>query len=340
MVKTVIKTTLAFLGVATFVSCGPMLKNLEVQNEDSKVEKSATPSESDEGMVKISVGLEEKKSLSIVSFYLASATSYSMSLEGCVSGLSYPTITNANPSIDVYKFDQGCIVKLNNFVFNGITWVPSAGDPFSSWVTGDSAIFEDQLDPANTMSVVVNSQLDDPVSGTESVEYFFSEIVAGADQAIAKNIVGDAHALSVNGFAAPSFTIDAVSFTGMTAAGAGQFVFTLECSEAVTGSGATEACAGLLLDDVTYKLVPDTYGGVLTIADAIALFPSGESVVGGKLLAGEGGTINGGFTTVSGAGVLISPDEMHNNPNMILILEAANTSYLYFNVDVTTLTYP
>ena len=36
----------------------------------------------------------------------------------------------SNPNIDVYKFDQGCLVKLNSFDYGGVTYVPTAGDPF------------------------------------------------------------------------------------------------------------------------------------------------------------------------------------------------------------------
>ena len=94
---------------------------------------------------------------------------------------------------------------------------------FTSWIAGDLATFEESGNPANTIRVAVASQLDDPVSGTEAISYTFSEIVAGADEAIASSVVSDAHAITVAGQAAPNFTISAVSFAGMTAAGAGQF---------------------------------------------------------------------------------------------------------------------
>ena len=57
--------------------------------------------------------------------------------------------------------------------------------------------------------------------------------------------------------------------------------------------------------------------------------------VGGDLFG-----FNGGFNTKVGASVLTGPDQMHLNPNMMMVLEAADTSYLYINVDVTVLTQP
>ena len=315
----------------SLVSCGP----------DMITPSDSANSEGDLGggqeLVTVSVGVQESDT---PLFSLAAATSFDMSLEGCQSGLTYANILDTNPNIDVYKFDQDCVVKLNQFVYGATTWVPSAGDPFTSWATGDVATFEDSTDPANTIRVVVASQLDNPVSGTEAISYTFSEIQAGADETIAKNVVSDAHAISVSGQSAPNFTINAVSFTGLTATGAGQFSFTMACATNVSGTVAGDdlACEGVDLSTITYKLIEDTYAGTLTIADASALFPTGESAITiatDGLDIGGGGTATGGFVSVT----LNGPDQMHLKPNMLLVLEASDTSYQYFNIDVTTLTY-
>jgi len=319
---------IGFLG-ALLVSCGPELVAPGDDVGDGSLE--------DKELVTVSVGIEESES---PLFQLAAATSFSMSLEGCVSALTYPSILETNPNIDVYKFDQDCVVKLNQFVYGGVTYIPSAGDPFTSWAPGDIATFEDSTDNTNTIRVTVNTQLDNPVSGTEAISYNFSEIQAGADELIASNVVSDAHAISVEGQPAPSFAVSAVNFNGMTALGAGQFAFTMECSAGVTGTvaGTDLACAGVDVSSLTYRLVEDTYSGTLTLADATALFPTGESAVTlgtDGLDLGAGGTTNGGFVTVT----LDGPDAMHSKPNMILVIEAADASYQYFNIDVTTLSY-
>ncbi|SMF52646.1 hypothetical protein [Pseudobacteriovorax antillogorgiicola] len=311
-------------------SCGPEMINPSESNSEEDLTAG-------QEFATVSVGVQES---STPLFGLAAATSFDMSLENCVSGLTYASIQDTNPNIDVYKFDQDCVVKLNQFVYGGVTWVPSSGDPFTSWLAGDVATFEDSTDNTNTIRVVVASQLDNPVSGTEQISYTFSEIQAGADETIAKNVVSDSHAITVSGQSAPNFTIAAVSFTGLTATGAGQFGITLNCANAVSGSvaGSDIACDGVPLSDITYKLIQDTYSGTLTMSDASALFPTGESVVTvgtDGLDFGDATATNGGFVTVT----LTGPDAMHSNPNMILILEAADTSYQYFNIDVTTLTY-
>ena len=59
------------------------------------------------------------------------ADQFTMSVEGCVSGLSYPLITETNPSIDMYTYDQGCKAKLLSFVMGGKTYTPVVGSDFS-----------------------------------------------------------------------------------------------------------------------------------------------------------------------------------------------------------------
>jgi hypothetical protein len=323
-VKNVALIGLSIAGLA----CSPNLKKVD---EDEKTEDGAFDPNNPE-VVEVGVSISENQT----AFHLAAATAFTMQMDGCVSGYT-STADEGSPNLQVYKYDQDCLVKLTAFSYNGFDFVESAGDPFQTWLAGDVAIFEDVLDATNIMRVQVVNQLDSPISGTEPVDYLFSIIEQGSDENIADSVVGAAHAMSVNGQDPPHFTIAAVTYDGMTAGGAGQFTFTLECDVAVTGSGATRACDGILLDDIKYKLIEDTYSSTMAIGDAVALFPTGESSITNPtdhLNTGAGGTTNGGFVTSS----LNGPNQMHVKPNMILILEAADTSYLYFNVDVTTLT--
>jgi len=315
------------------MACGPDLKDVS----ESQQNRAAEPAGQSKDMVTVDVDVQQRSGLR-----LAAATSFQMSLEGCASGLSYPNITEANANIDVYKYDQGCLVKLNSFAYNGITYTPSAGDPFTTWLAGDIAIFEDALNPNNKLRVIVNSQLSSPVAGTESISYSFGQVAAGADKLLAKQVVGDRHELSVSGQDATPMTISGVSFVGMTAQGAGQFIFTLECGQVVTGAIPNLSCAGTPLANIKYRLVKDTFGGVLSYDQAAAIFNGSELAIadGERLAPGQGGTTNGGFISKSGASVLTGPNQMHSNPNMILILQAGGVSYRYFNVDVTPLTYP
>jgi hypothetical protein len=310
-------------------SCAPAEEDDGVFGKPNLPDKSAS---SDSGLIKIPVKLTEKKK----GFSLADATTYSISLTDCASG--YTSTANQNSSsLKVYKFDRDCLAKLTQFQLNGFTYTPQAADPFTTWQTGDTATFEVAASPSNTLQVKVISTLDDPISGTEAVEYRFSTIESGANETIADTDVGDPHTMTVAGQDAPSFTIHSVELVGITAGGAGQFEFVMECTSDITGAGATTACLDVLFTDIRYKLIEDTYGSTLTYAQAQALFPADESSVDTAtevVAVGGGGTTHGGFTTVT----LDGPDIMHTHPNMILVIEAADLSYLYFNVDVTILT--
>lgn len=320
-----------FAGLLLVVGCG----NPKV-DDVSPTDGSQT---SDQVEEKITIDLlvaEKAKSLSLT----ADATAFSISLEGCASGYT-STATEVSTGLQVYKFDQNCLAKLTTFTVGGIVYVPTAATPFSTWLAGDTATFEDQSDPTNLINVTVVSQLDNPISGTEPVTYAYSQVSQGADENIADSVVGDSHVLSVGGLEAPSFTIAGVTFNGITATGGGQFVFTLECTANITGAAATTACLESNFTDLKYKLVADTYGSTLTYADAQSIFASGPISIDTAtdvVAIGAGGTVNGGFVTKSDASILTGPDQMHLNPNMILVVEVAGTSYTYYNIDVTTLT--
>ncbi len=320
------KTSVVFLIGFALTACGPQLVNpTESTGDNNPVDEQEF----------VTVGVGVAKADAGV-FQLAAATAFSMSLDGCSSGLTYSSITEANTNIDVYKFDQSCLVKLESFTFGGITYIPTAANPFTTWADGDIATFIDQTDIVSgaTIKVVVDTQLPSPIAGTESVSYSFSEIVAGTDQSIAGSVVGDAHGLSVAGQEAPNFKISGVQMTGMTANGAGIFKFFMECNVTATDSGAT--CDGLGNALVTIALVEDTYGGVLDLSQAAAIMASNETAPSATIAVGNASYPNGGFESLD----LTGPDQIHNNPNMLLVLEADNKSYLYFNLDVTTLTYP
>jgi hypothetical protein len=124
--------------------------------------------------------------------------------------------------------------------------------------------------------------------------------------------------------------------TGMTTGGAGEFSFKVECLTASTGTAPALKCGANDIVGLKYRLIPDgaPYNGALTYSQAAALFSGAESTVGtGDIFA----TGNGGFNAA-----VTGPNAMHNNPNMLFIVQSggASGSYKYFNVDVTKLTYP
>lgn len=261
-------------------------------------------------------------------FTLAAATTFDISLEGCVSGFTATADETTVGGLQVYKFDQSCVAKLTQFETGGVVY--SATNPgavnFTTWLAGDTATFTD-AGGTQSIGVSVTSQLDDPVSGTEPIEYGFSVALQGTGQSIADTTVGASHTLTVGSDDVPNVEIEATSltasFVGMTATGAGQFVIDLECGLAIAGN----LCDGVDMTTWEVTLVEDTWAGAHTAADMDALFP-GSAVV---TVDGAIGT-NGGFTTPT----LQGPDAMHSTPNMLLVVKNG-ASYKTFDLDVTVL---
>ena len=316
------KVVCASLALTVIAACGPVLESVGLESDDEKTVASETE------LLSLDVNVETQAQ----AFALAAATKFNISLGACASGYTAEA-NETKAALNVYRFDRGCLAKLTSLEYGGIVYLPSAGVPFTTWLPGDSAIFTDG--GSNSIRVTVAAQLSNPVGTLDTVAYSFTEIAQGTDQVLEKNVVGSGKTMSVEGQAAPSFQVKSLSFTGITVAGAGQFSFSLECTQALTGSGVDSICKDLKLSQLKYILVKDTYSGTLNSTQAAALFASGSSSIALSEVraAGSGGMANGGFASQT----LVGPDQMHLNPNMILVIEGAAASYLYFNVDVSTL---
>lgn len=255
--------------------------------------------------------------------YLTSASAFTMSLEGCASGYS-TTVTEANASINLYKYDEGCLLKLNALTVSGVEYTSSnsGATDFATWQAGDAGVFTD-ASGFYSIAVGVVSQLDDPISGTEAVAYSFAMVASGSDETIADTDVGDGHAISVDGHPAPSVTIESVVFSDINSTGAGEFTFNLECSAVVS----VNDCDGVDMTSWEYALIEDTYGSSPTPSDLAGLTYDNT---GAAVDSGIGS--NGGTTTPA----MFGPNEIHNNPSMILVIKN-DISYLYFNVDITAI---
>lgn len=304
------KLSLVFAG-ALIVSCGP---------QGSGSSSNDTVVANGEEFVSISVGMSQEGA---GVFALADASSFKMSLEGCASGLEYSDVTST--SLDVYKFDQGCVLKLNSVSIGDGTFVPSGSDPFETYQAGDKATFLDGLS-GQSIEITVVTQLDSPISGNVGVAYSFTEVASGGSVDPVDGVANPGgQPLSVSGQTAPAYNVSSVSFVGMTENGAGQFTFELECKEPMSAG----TCESLAHEDIRYRLIKDTYDGSLSLAQAQAIFDAdaGAEVANGLDAADE---FNGGFATSR----LNGPDQMHNNPNMLLVIEGAGMSYTYYNIDI------
>ena len=326
-ISNVAKTLPLAIMLSLLSGCGPSEKDSAVDQQPMLPPSGPVMRKE---FVSIPISLTEKTA----SLSLASSTTYTIALTGCASG--YTSIAHETSSnLQVYKFDRNCLAKLTQFQLNGFTYQPHTD--FTTWQAGDTAVFQSTTNATDQLTVKVITTLASPISGTESVHYQFSTIVKGSDSTLGQTDVGDAHTMTVDGQAAPSFTVKSVQLTGISNTGAGQFNFVLECTSNITGNAGTTACLDVLYSDITYTLVEDTYGSTMTYANAQALFPGTASSVNVNtdvVAVGAGGTVHGGFNSVT----LDGPAAMHLHPHMILVIAAANLSYLYFNVDVTILT--
>jgi hypothetical protein len=317
---------LVVLGLAMgLAACGPKLQSV------SETDGSGTQDPSRRETIKVGINFSEKGA----GFQLADATDFSMSLLGCASGLTYPSITKSDDKIDVYRFDQGCYVKLNSFNLNTINYVPTAGDPFETeHPVNDFAIFADEANPSNTLRVKVASQLTfGGILNTDNVSFSYTEIVKGADEQVAKNIVSDEHTLSVGGVDAAKVAITKVTMKGMTSAGAGLFEFEVSCTEAVNAG----ACAGNALTSLKYRLVKNTWTGEPSYNDINDLFASAGTQVDALDVLATTSNGFGGFKTVQ----LSTPDQMHTlgNGNLLFVVQSGGMSYKYFKVNIERLSY-
>ncbi|MBP6217100.1 MAG: hypothetical protein KA436_00775 [Oligoflexales bacterium] len=266
----------------------------------------------------------------------AAAATYKISITGCASGLT-GTATEADVNLKVYKQDRGCLGQLTEFTYLTKTYKPKTGFTFTTWLAGNTATFENTSDPNpnDRFSVTVISQLSSPTAVADTIQYRFSYITVGTTDAapnvLSKTTVGESHAVSIPGQNPPNFNISLVTFPGISATGGtGQFIFKMTCNIAMVG----DVCDGVNLTEISYKLIKDTYTGVMFVQDAQAIFPTGQSTV--TVATDKHLTGNSGFNTVT----LTGPGPIHQNPNMILVLGANNLSFQYFNVDVQTVTNP
>jgi len=309
------------------MNCGPELANVDAGSEGSKV----VFTEND--LINVRVNVADTQ----FAFALADATDYTIVLEGCISGLTGSANSTTN-TLRAYKFDQGCLAKLTSFSIGLDTYVPSVGNSFTSWLQGDSAIFENSQDATDTLQVTVASQLSNPVATTDTISYGFSEVADGGTTNIAKETVSDSHAITVSGEQAPPFSILGVRFVGITADGSGEFEFDLECDQALSGSGLTALCGSVVLSDIRYTLVGDSFGGVLPTAAQIAAALTAESrtIVAGEVNGSMGS--NGGFFTKTKASgfVLKGPATIANNSQMVLMVEQNGSSTIY-QIDVASI---
>lgn len=260
------------------------------------------------------------------------ADAYTVQLTSCLSGYS-ATVTEANTDgLEVYTYDRECLAKLTQFVVGGVTYLPTAGDPFTTWQAGDVATFDESGEPGTApLRVIIQETLGDPVTGTESIQFGLANLEEGNQRGILWSTVGASAKHLNSGNAEPWFTIRSIELAGQAVSEAGEFRFVLECQSDI---GITNDCETVAFADIDYHLVEDTYGSAPTSADCDAIFLDPATTItlpDDRIAPGDAGTTFGGFQTA----VLTGPVDLLAKPHMLLVLRSYGASYQYFNVDVT-----
>ncbi len=315
----------AFLGVPLIelmVACGvdpEALKNKEIDEGGDGDEKETDTKLAPEHTVKAILKLEDGLSNVTGSFALVNCT-------GQVDSTFHENkITIADDAI-------GCRVAIAELQIGDKVFHSS--ETAADWKTGDVLHFKADDGSLESLDVHVDHQLSSTPSLTENVYFTVSRSDAAPTEG-SKTLL----AAGMEGQQAPSFRIRKTEFVGLTAMGAGQFVFHLDCLKAIkTAAGESPACNSIPLQSIQYMLVKDDYNSNLTFDQAETLFAERPFQSVDEKLDFEPFKAErkqfGGFATRSGDEILEGPDQMHDNPNMLLILRGPGPSYQYFNVDV------
>lgn len=304
------------------VACGADLEALKQKEleENSDADKKATDTKlTPEHTVKAIMKLEDG----------LSDVSGSYALVNCTGQVDR---TFTHNKISLADEAIGCRVAINHLQIGDRGFHISDKNP--EWKTGDVLHFNADDGSPESLDVLVDHQLSSTPSLTENVYFTVSRSDAAPSEG-SKTLL----ATGMDGSLAPSFRIRKTEFIGMSATGAGQFVFHLDCLKAIkTLVGQAPVCDGMDLGSIRYLLVKDDFKSSLSFDEADQLFSSHESQrVDAKTdfepFKAERKQL-GGFVTPRDHKALEGPAQLHDNPNMLLILQGPGPSYQYFNVDV------
>lgn len=182
--KQFLSIALFFFAIVFAVACGANAgdEDSEIADEDERgiVRVVSGGSGSESRLVDIPIVMQTSSN-GTSGFGLLPNPSYVMDLVGCLSGYSITT-TEVSPNLKVYRFDRNCKAKLVEIVIDGHTLIPTVSDPFTTWDANDTATFDEVGEAgAFAVDVIVISQLADPVTGAETIEYQIRDILGGGD---------------------------------------------------------------------------------------------------------------------------------------------------------------
>ncbi len=277
---------------------------------------------------------------------LATANDYSVLIEGCASGYRL-TMTKANPAINLYNGEFGCLGKLQSFTLNSVTYTPDPARVFKTYQTNDTAYFWTS-DHSTEVKVTIVNQLKSPLTSDDRIDFRFGipQAVAGISRKLLDMDLGPtAQVKRSPSNNAPNFRLVRTEIVAVEAATSRmRFAFTLDCNKplVIPNGQQNTTCDGIRLRDLSYALVADTFNNVPCVASTYetcrTIFnQAATSTVNFNtdyVAANQPGMTNGGIVTKIGATTaLASPNFVSSNPHMILMIFGDN-SFQYLNVDL------
>jgi hypothetical protein len=257
----------------------------------------------------------------------AQASAFKIDVTGCDSKYT-GTNLSTNP-ISLVKFDTNCVATLKEITFQDVIYTGSL-----SGAPGTKAVF---TGAGKSLNVAVVSQLNSPLTTSESLTYNFSVIEQGLQVNPNKVEFEQGVNVSISGVESPNMEIANWTYVSLNA-GVPTWTVQFECQSEVTPGNACLSVGGTPHDisNMDVKLVEDTFGGVLTLEQAETLFQTAGTTMTPVPAGGGDPTIpRGGMV-----GTFIAPGAMYEKPNYILIIRyrtAGAASYRYFNGDVPSL---
>ena len=342
--KFILACVLIFFSLLTISSCS----RDKISNSDMKTFP-----------ISVKVSYETPKSLNLENDtssgleLVSTATNLVVSVSNCASGYAVSSASIASGVVNLYKGDPNCLVKLISFQLGAVTYSTTGGTDFTTWLNNDVATFKDTVS-SGVIKVFVISQLSQAgVQTSDTVVYKFTDIASSTTSNLGNVSVSTPVPLTVNGQAAPNFTVTQARYLSTNQNGSANMSFTLQCGNTLTGSTlSTYACSSALLNSqLDYILIPDAYAqGNIIVSQANTAFASHTTTSVGSLIVAPGGSdlnsntlTNGGFYTSNSTPLTTGSTPIYPyGLSQVFMLRwrdaGGNTlSYLYFYVEINAL---
>lgn len=299
------------LSIGLLSACGKSSKN----HDSMKANNDSDSLSQGRELIEIPIGIQDHDQLGLTE----GLSNFLVEAVGCQSSYQ-PSATLNSPSLKLYLGDTNCVAKLEIFYLGSAEYRP-VGIP--NFALNNTVTFKGTKNEGE-LTVKVVSQLNSPISASESVVFEFSQ-VQEHEGAIVHPIYNPT-SVSVNGGIPPEMSMQA-QYVGLVA-GFPQLQFTLHCTAATssTSEGPT-SCGSNLYSDMKYALVRDPSNGS-TDPLPLSFFqelttPIATSFDSAQFIADDYQTI------ITGPGKIINSDNY-----LLLIIKTSMGSYSYYRIRI------